>query len=118
MAAIMQTVGPISTWMTIRQNWKFLRNSSTASCTDFEDAADALQDMGLGQVFCISTNKSYKVFVKKRPEEIWEVLCANPDICDPEMYPKRYHQPPPKCVGVHLRSKLVAMKLVLQKQMM
>lgn len=117
MAAIMQTAGPVSTPATIRQNWKFLNN---ATANDFVEAAQSLEEMGLGEHknVLLSRGLPSKVFIKRKPEEALEVLSANPDLCDFKTYSKRYARSPTVSVGLSLRSKLVAMKLVAPKQMM
>ena len=119
MAAILQTSGPVSTLVAIRQNWRFVRNCST-STVDFAEAASSLTEMGLGFVVNVGavTNRSASVFVKRSPEEVMELLGANPDLCDPGVYKERYNQRPPMCIGLALRGKLVSMKLVNQKQLM
>ena len=120
MSAIMQTAGPVSNLDCIRQNWKFIRESST-SADDFREAAVALEQIGLGYMASFKANcggRSSKAFIKRKPEEVAEILSVNPDLCDPNMYPGRYCQSPPKCIGLKLRSKLVALKLVSQKQLM
>ena len=122
MTAILQTAGPVSTVTAIRWNWKFLRDSCI-SATEFIEAGHALETMGYGHMRDFTykgpaKGRPGKVFVKRYPDEISDVLGSNPDLCDPDVYSKRYHHSPPKCVGLSLRSRLVQMKLVTQKQMM
>ena len=120
MAAITQTAGPVSTPQSINWNWKF--QGACASTDEFLAAATALEQAGFGHVASYKANlkggRDAKVYIKGKPEDVMPLLCANPDLCDPEIYQQRYAQLPPKSIGLQLRTKLVSLKLVSQKQMM
>ena len=97
--------------MSIRPNWKFLCN---LTAIEFLEAASALEGLGFGQVH----NMPVKVFVKRKPEEIHEALSRNQDLCSAEVYALRYARFPSRYIGLSLRGRLVAKKLVSEKQMM
>ena len=115
MAALMQTLGPVSTNKSISCNWRFLR-SLTAK--QFETAATELNRLGLGKMVTINPGRGQHqlVFVKNRPEEVQEVLEANPDLCRYDVYAARFRKQSPKTIGLKVRFKLVEMGLVSQKQ--
>ena len=113
MSAILHSRSPVSTHATIRQSWKFLRK---LSATDFEKAALDLQESGFGTYWKKSAG-SRGVFIKKKPEEVAEVLGSNQDLCSHELYSVKYQQPPSKSIDVRLRAKLVESKLVTNKGM-
>ena len=120
MTAILQTAGPVSTPEAIRWGWKFLREACSSSLsTDFLEAGAALEKTGLGysSKFSVSYGRTSRVFIKRKPEEAVQVLSAIPGLCDPEICLWRYAQLPPKCIGLSLRSKMVALKMVSQRQM-
>ena len=116
MAAILQTVGPVSTTIAIRANWKFLK---CTTAQQFSSAANELEKIGFGQVVSLSgTSRSQQVFVKKHPGEAQAVLEANPDLCSPDVYATRFNRQASKTISWNVRSKLVQMGLVSQKQFM
>ena len=117
MAAILQTVGPVSTTIAIRANWKFLK---CATAQQFSAAAVELEKIGFGQVVSLSgkSNRSQQVFVKKHPSEAQIVLESNPDLCSPDVYATRFHRQATKTISWNVRAKLVSMGLVSQKQFM
>ena len=109
MTAILQTLGPVSTCKAIRANWRFLKS---ATIQQFQSAALELQKAGFGSIISLSQ----LVFLKKPPGEVHEAMAANPDICDPHVYAERYRRQPSKVVNWHVRSQLVSMGLVSEKQ--
>ena len=110
--AILQTVGPVSTCKAIRCNWKGLR---PATSVQFQAAALDLQQAGFGTVVDLT---SQYVFVKKNPADVQGALQAYPDLCPPEVYAERYHRQASRTIIWKVRSKLVAMGLVSDKQFM
>lgn len=115
MTAILQTAGPVSTRYAIRQNWRFLRSVPSE---EFVKAARDLEKLNLGTVVCLEHEKaiSSRVFLKKPPIEVMGILNANPSLCFPEIYMKRYKMPTTKSITFAVRAKLVKMKLVSEKQ--
>ncbi len=119
MAAILQTPGPVSTCEAVRSNWS--RNSlGNTTVQQFERAALELEAVNLGMLVHVmnSTGRTSKVFIKKQPDEVEEALAANPNLCTPTVYYDRYHHPASKKISWALRTKLVELGLVTQKQFM
>ncbi len=115
MAAILQTAGPVSTYLAINSNWKFLN----ATAHDFHEAAAELEEIGLGIVICTGTRrKSAKVFLKKNPSEVQDILAWNLDLCDADFYQRRFSARPSKKITWNIRSYLVSKGLVSKKQFM
>ena len=115
MTAILQTAGPVSTRYAIRQNWRFLRSVPSE---EFVKAARDLEKLNLGTLVCLEHEKaiSSRVFLKKPPIEVTKILNANPSLCSPETYMKRYKMPTTKSITFAVRAKLVKLKLVSEKQ--
>ena len=114
MTAILLTAGPVSNTKSVKNTSRSLQYLST---NQFLDAAAELQSMNLGSLVSASLQKglSQQVFVKISPEEAQQVLGANPHLCSVENYTARYNKPPSKAIGLQLKAKLVAMKLVPKK---
>ncbi len=94
------------------------RKVKSVSCDQFLEAANALQAQGLGTVVALSNQGGRKAFIKKPPDEVEAILKANPDLCSPEYYRKRYNQPLSKYVSLFVRHQVASMKLVPAKLMM
>ena len=110
---ILQTAGPVSTSEALRRNWKFCR---CVTVKQFQAAAAELEAARLG--YLKTVHKSRLVFIKKPPAEVMEILRENPSLCSPEVYESRYNMPAPKSIEWNIRSSLVSMGLVAQKQFM
>ncbi len=116
MSAILQAAGPVAITNSLRQNRKIFRN---LSAQQFLEAANELQDIGLGNLVDVTTTGSCTpVFVKNPPEMVEDSLNANPDLCDLGVYTTRYNSPASKSISFTLRGKLVAMKLVSKNHFM
>ena len=117
MAAILQTAGPVSICQSLRWNWKFL-----SSCTvqQFQAAGTELQTLGFGSLIFLgpAANRGTSVFVKKRPEEVYQQVEANLDLCTWDVYAARYQKPSSKSLSWKIRAQLVEKGLVEQKQFM
>ncbi len=114
-AAILQTAGPFTIHQVVLNNYRFLKSFT---CNQFLEAATALQAQGLGTVANIGTQGGRKAFIKKPPDEVGDILKANPDLCSPDYYRKRYSQPLSKYVSLFVRHQVASMKLVPAKLMM
>ena len=114
MTAILQTLGPVSTSVALRSNWKFLKSSTVPQ---FFAAGQELEKLGLGSLVQLSGG-SLKVFVKNNPSDVQHILEAHPEICQPHLYDERYHRPATKMISWKIRSRLIDMGLVSEKQFM
>ena len=120
MAAILQTAGPVSTCQALRWNWKFL---SSATVQQFRAASMELEAANLGQLVTLPSKARKEgsgvlVFVKKAPIDAALHLLQFPDLCSVAMYETRYERPSSKSITWNIRSQLVSMGLVSQKQFM
>ena len=117
MASILLTSGPITTLRVVSSLSKFHKTSKE----QFQQAAEDLKAANLGELFEVKLGKvggtPTKVFVKKHPAEVEEALQENEDLCTIEQYKGRYEQAPSKSIPLKLRSKLVEMGVVFEKQM-
>ena len=103
MAAILLIKGPVVTDKAIkRYGPAFLRHSTVKQ---FIRAATSLQDAGLG--FLMKLPRGTEVFVKKFPNEVQQVLNANPDLCAWEDYSSRFFLQPPGCITPAFCQKLI-----------
>ena len=114
MTAILQTRGPVSTSQAIRCSWKFLRS---ATVQQYMAAAMELERLGFGSIVQLSGG-SQKVFLKKAPGDVRGALDARPDICPVDIYVERYHCQASRTISWKVRSKLISMRLVSEKQLM
>ena len=114
MSAILLSAGPVSTSEAMKYTSRRLHDLKAMR---FSEAATELQNINLGTLVSISQTKGRvnKVFVKKSPEEAEQVLGANPHLCSVDNYTARYNKPPSKAIGLQLKAKLVAMKIVPKK---
>lgn len=106
MSAILKTAGPVSTLESVKSTSRSLH---LLPATTFLEAASQLETANLGRLIKV-TNK--KVFIKRLPTEVHEVLGGNPDLCTADVYATRYAKPTAKAIGLTMRAKLVQMKLV------
>ncbi len=116
MAGIMLTSGPVTIQRVITNTSTFHKISKEQFC----NAVDSLKEANLGEVIDVQTSKNgsmSKVFVKKHPAEAALVLEHYPDLCTTEQYTTKYEQSPSKSIPLKLRSKLVEMGVVFEKQM-
>ena len=114
MEAILKTPGPVSTPKAAKATKKSLNYMTT------EQYIEAVKELDRQQFGTFMTfgkkGKPRVIFLKKPPAEIAELLRQNPDLCSVDTYASRYAKGPSKAIGLQLRSKLVAMKLVSEKQ--
>lgn len=83
------------------------------SSKQFVEAAEELEKCNLGQLLKMSMgSRMLNIFIKKPPSDIEAILRSNPHLCIFEIYAARYRKPPSKAIGLQLRAKLVALKLV------
>ena len=115
MAAILLAPGPITTLRVVTNLYKFHKTSKE----QFQAAAEDLKAADLGELFEVKLGKgtATKVFVKKHPAEVEDALGENEDLCTIEQYKGKYEQTPSKSIPLKLRSKLVEMGVVFEKQM-
>ena len=113
MMAVLQTAGPASTHVAIRSNWRFLR---AATIKQFLGAATELEKLGFGRVVQLTGRLTQKIFLKKSPDEVQELLAANPDLCSPDIHRERYQCQATKKIGWQIRAQLISMRLVSEKQ--
>ncbi len=118
MAAILQTKGPVITPAIVKHTWKFLYMMTTKM---YVKAAEELQALNLGTLIPVrgtTVGHPSQVFIKKKPEEVMDVLQMNPDLCEVEYYARRYNQPISKStqgISLAVRHKLASMGVVPQK---
>ena len=118
-AAILQAPGAVTTFAVVICNNRFLRKKEFKfSVAHFVDAATTLQEMGLGSVVGAGKSGGLKVFIKKPVSEVKDILIANPGLCSPEYYEKRYKHPLSKTVSLSVRSQLAEAKLVPKQLLM
>lgn len=119
MTAILQTSGPISTTESVKNSSRAFRNLKLGQ---FLEASTDLERLNVGVLVSVSITKGHgsasKVFIKKPPEEAEMFLTANAHLCPPDVYATKYVKLPSKAIGLQLRAKLVAMKLVAKKFLM
>ena len=117
MGAILSTTGPVTTLAMLTSNWRFLR---LLTCKQFQAQANQLQTMGLGVFVSIQNHSRIShVFVKNPPEIAMPILELHPDLnTDPGFYAQRYAQPLSKTIKLNVRSKLVAMGMLQEYQLM
>ncbi len=117
MAAILQTAGPVSICQAIRWNWQFLR---TTTVQQFQAAASRLEALGFGSLVSMGgpSHRGMLVFVKAKPEQVVEQVQLNEDLCSWAVYSARYHKTATKCITWKIRSQLINMGLVEEKQFM
>ena len=112
MRAILETTGPVAT----PRGVKAVKASMNILTTkQFNEAAEELERMYLGKFMKFSAESRGKptvVFIKKPPDEVEANLRTNPQLCSFDMYATRYARGSSKAIGLQLRAKLVAMKLV------
>ncbi len=118
MAAILQSVGPVTGHRVIARNYKFLR---LLTVKQFLMAANDLQAADMGMLVTIDSGKGHgrtQLFVKKPPEEMEPYLDANPNLCSVEYYRERYYKPVSKSITLIERHYLSKMGAVTASQMM
>ncbi|XP_072015236.1 uncharacterized protein [Amphiura filiformis] len=107
MTAILLHAGPVSNFTSFQGTGsKALRRFVTQDL--YDEAAQQLQEAKMGiypSVFIGNTER--KVFVKKRPNEVLEILARNCELCDPVQYAIRYDLAIQKRMKEKLRQKLV-----------
>ena len=75
----------------------------------FNLAARKLRDMQLGTII---EQKDSNIFIKKRPDEIQEILSQNSDLASIEEYVKRFSLPPRQSVPFRMMQRLILQGLV------
>ena len=110
MKAILQTAGPVSTHQTVKQNWRFLR---MLSVKQFLSACNDLQALNMGTLVSLQQGKR-KIFVKRPPDEVQEMLDMNPFLSTLEVYEYRFNRPSPKCISLEVQAALVSMGYVVE----
>ncbi len=114
MAAILQSKGPVITPRAAKSGWTFL---NTMNSDQFREAAKGLETLNLGTLVAIKGSKARVVFVKKPPDEVRDILKSHEDLCPVEFYEKRYKQPVSKMITLGVRSELVRMRFLIEKQL-
>ena len=111
MQAILGTTGPVATPIAV----KAVRAVHSSTTKQFIEAAEELERVNLGKLMKFSAESRGKptvVFIKKPPSDVEEILRTNPQWCSFDLYSARYAKGSSKAIGLQLRAKLVAMKLV------
>ena len=109
MTAILLTAGPVASPVTVRRNGP--RSLRSITMLQYESATQALQRSSLGTPHNIKAPKTTKVFVKRPPDEI-EDLLKNSDLCTPEQYRHRYFMPSPTRITQNMQDILAEIGLV------
>ena len=110
--AILGTTGPVATPKAVKAVKAKLNILTTKQ---FMEAAEELERMNLGKLMKFSAESRGKptvLFIKKPPSDVEEILRMNPQWCSFDVYSARYAKGSSKAIGLQLRAKLVAMKLV------
>ena len=116
MGGILKALGPVCIFRSLGQNWRSLRK---VTMQEFLSAAQELQMADMGALVHIQhERKPQAVFIKKKPDEIREMLEMNEDLCDVDTYSSRFYHQPNKCISWSLRNELVAMGYVDKKSFM
>ncbi len=88
------------------------------SAKQFGAIANELQEANMGRVVTLQMkahSRQFLVFIKKPPEEMADVLTANPDLCSLEHYTNKYNSPVSKSVSLGVRHQLASMGIVPAK---
>ena len=109
MTAILLTAGPVASPVTVRRNGP--RSLRSITMLQYESATQSLQRRSLGTPHNIKAPKTTKVFVKRPPDEI-EDLLKNSDLCTPEQYRHRYFMPSPTRITQNMQDILAEIGLV------
>ena len=119
MAAILNVPGPVVTPKAVKSTRRcFLHHLTT---NNFIEAAEELEKANFGKMVTMQNSGGHtvlKIFLKKPPSEVEQVLSANPDLSRFEFYSLQYAKGSPKSISFSLRAKLVALKLVTQDHFM
>ena len=119
MTAILKVPGPVVTPKALKSTRRcFLHHLTT---NNFIEAAKELEKTNFGKMVTMQNSGGHSVlniFLKKPPDEVEQVLSANPDLCRFEFYSMQYAKGSPKSIRFSLRTKLVALKLVAQDHFM
>ena len=84
------------------------------SISKFESAARKLQELNLGSLVYLRSNKKCPVFVKKLPEEVGPILGMGgcEDLCTVAEYAERFALPPPKSISSNIKQGVITRGLV------
>ena len=115
MAAIVRSMGPVSTHQVIKHGWRFLR---MITLEQFLVCAQALEAANLGTILNHNPNRNKPVyfFIKKAPSAVIQELLDNPDLCTPDLYAERFCLPTPNLVSATMRIQIAATGLVRMEQ--
>ena len=111
MKTILLMQGPVCTHRAVHQNGpKFIRGIVK---TQFLNACAKLEAENLGELRTVNiASRTYKVFVKKRPDLIGWFFNANPDFATLEDYREIYEMPPPGCIVIRLLDRLYELGII------
>ena len=110
MKAILETTGPVTTALSLKA---VKRSMHLVSSKQFVEAAEELEKCNCGQLLKMSMgSRVLNIFIKRPPPDIESILRSNPHLGIFEIYAARYGKAPSKAIGLQLRAKLVALKLV------
>ncbi|XP_072015238.1 uncharacterized protein [Amphiura filiformis] len=119
MTAILLTAGPVSNFTSfVHTGTKPLRNFVTQDM--YDEAALQLQkaEMGIYTRVDMTQYTQKKIFVKKRPNEVLEILARYRGLCDPVEYAVRYDMAIQKRMREKLRQKLVDLGYLTVEQVL
>ncbi len=121
MKCILLSKGPVTTQMTLRNNFRKLRHITKH---EFIFAGEQLQKVNLGYLVKLpargngGVGRGAVVFVKKKPEEVQTILQGNDSFgCSPYEYTERFMLRVPTVFPLRVRAQLVQMGLTTEKQL-
>ena len=117
MRSILLGKGPISTQASVKCNFNKLRNVNRE---EFVDASRKLEGFNLGSLVKVGITKgtlARDVFVKKRPEQVGNILQTMPGMCTLKEYSERFVMRVPTVISLKLRTRLMTLGYVSEKQM-
>ena len=116
MKSILLSKGPITTQQILRSNFRKLRHVTK---DEFVEASRKLEGFSLGSFVQVAnpTPRPIGVFVKKPPEQVVHILQIMPGLCTLEEYSERFAMRVPTLISLRMRTQLVTLGLVSEKQL-
>ena len=116
MKSILLSKGPITTQQILRDDFHKLRRVTKE---EFIKASRKLEGFSLGSFVQVanSSSRPSSVFVKKRPEQVANILQKMPELCALTDYSERFAMRVRTAVPLRTRAQLVTLGLVSAKQL-